>query len=193
MRAFDPIGYDERQFGSPGFQLPVGRLTRAPHGEFAEYHTSDDNLDFVSATALEESLEVCQEIVRELECDHHAMDTSSQSTTACLDRSPAFGVGDRCGLSDSDDTMCYPLNLKPKCEPFLAKFDLHRAYGHASSRGQFQTALMWVLNLADGRHSVGDISNRSDLPLEVIRQAIRALHDVGLVTVPNAPLANQFS
>src|SRR5262249_47047993 len=44
---FIPIGYDERQFCSPGFNLPVGCLMRTPHGQFPEYHTSADNLDFV--------------------------------------------------------------------------------------------------------------------------------------------------
>ena len=44
---FSPWGYDERQFCSPGINLPVGRLTRTPNGEFVEYHTSADNLDYV--------------------------------------------------------------------------------------------------------------------------------------------------
>lgn len=56
VRDFDPEGYDERQYGSPGFNLPVGRLTRSPHGEYPEYHTSADNLDLVQPAFLEESL-----------------------------------------------------------------------------------------------------------------------------------------
>jgi aminopeptidase-like protein len=49
---FLPWGYDERQFCSPGINLPVGRLTRTPNGEFPEYHTSADNPDFLSPSAL---------------------------------------------------------------------------------------------------------------------------------------------
>jgi aminopeptidase-like protein len=53
---FVPWGGDERQFCSPGFHLPVGCLTRSPHGTYPEYHTSADNLDFVKPWALADSL-----------------------------------------------------------------------------------------------------------------------------------------
>jgi aminopeptidase-like protein len=54
---FTPDGYDERQFGSPGFDLPVGCFMRTPHHRFAEYHTSADNLDFVRPAGLGDSFE----------------------------------------------------------------------------------------------------------------------------------------
>lgn len=59
---FSPYGYDERQYCSPGFNLPVGRLTRGVHGTFPQYHTSDDNLEFVSATGLAQSLDLLKQI-----------------------------------------------------------------------------------------------------------------------------------
>ena len=52
---FTPYGYDERQYCSPGFNLPVGSLTRTPHGKYPEYHTSADDLSFVSARNIAES------------------------------------------------------------------------------------------------------------------------------------------
>lgn len=64
---FSPYGYDERQFGSPGIDLPIGRLTRTPNNAFEEYHSSGDNLDFVRPAHLVESLEVVERIVEVLE------------------------------------------------------------------------------------------------------------------------------
>ena len=67
VRDFSPYGYDERQYCSPGFNLPIGSLTRTPHGTYPQYHTSADNLEFVSADALAESLSIYLEVVRTLE------------------------------------------------------------------------------------------------------------------------------
>lgn len=64
---FSPYGYDERQYCSPGFNLPVGCLSRTPHGCFPEYHTSADDLAFVRPEWLADSLDVCLSVIDVLE------------------------------------------------------------------------------------------------------------------------------
>lgn len=64
---FSPYGYDERQYCSPGFNLAVGCLMRSVWGTFPEYHTSQDNLDFIVPSQLAASLRVCAAIFDVLE------------------------------------------------------------------------------------------------------------------------------
>jgi aminopeptidase-like protein len=64
---FSPYGYDERQYCSPGFDLPVGCLMRSVWGTFPQYHTSADNLEFIRPQRLAESLRVCAAVVDVLE------------------------------------------------------------------------------------------------------------------------------
>lgn len=66
---FSPYGYDERQYCSPGFDLPVGCLTRTPNSHFPEYHTSADNLEFVHPSSLADSLSRCLSVISILECN----------------------------------------------------------------------------------------------------------------------------
>jgi aminopeptidase-like protein len=66
---FTPYGYDERQYNSPGFDLPVGRLTRTPNGEYPEYHTSADDLSLIRPDALADSLDMLLRIVEVVEGD----------------------------------------------------------------------------------------------------------------------------
>ena len=63
VRDYAPWGYDERQYNALGFDLPVGRLTRTPHGEYPEYHTSADDLDFVDDDDLAGAFDALVEIV----------------------------------------------------------------------------------------------------------------------------------
>jgi aminopeptidase-like protein len=67
VREFDPYGHDERQYCSPGFNLPVGCFSRSPHGEFPEYHTSADDLTFVRPQYLDESFTRCLSVLKLLD------------------------------------------------------------------------------------------------------------------------------
>lgn len=145
VREFVPYGYDERQFCSPGINLPVGCLSRTPHGEFPEYHTSRDDLTFLKPAPLADSLACCLAILRVLE-------------------------GNRVYL-----------NQNPKCEPQLGRRGLYRGFGGSMDARAREMALLWVLNLADGQHSLLDISDRSGIPYDTVRAAATALLDHGLL------------
>jgi aminopeptidase-like protein len=64
---FSPYGYDERQYCSPAFNLPVGLFERSKYGKFPEYHTSGDNLDLISAENLDFSYRLVTEIIEVIE------------------------------------------------------------------------------------------------------------------------------
>jgi len=74
-RPFTPYGYDERQYGSPGFDLPVGRLTRTPNAEYPEYHTSADDLSLIRPEALVDSLDMLLRILEVVEGDRVYVNT----------------------------------------------------------------------------------------------------------------------
>ena len=144
VRAFTPYGYDERQYCAPGIDLPVGRLTRTPYGEYPEYHTSADNLDFVSEAQLQGALALCRRIVEDLESNRRWIATC------------------------------------PYGEPRLGKYEL---YDNRSGGGPDadQLALLWVLNLADGRHTLVDMAERSTVPMATLAHAAERLHEAGLL------------
>lgn len=64
---FSPLGSDERQYCSPGFDLPVGSVMRSMYGTYPEYHTSDDDKAFISFAALQGSIDACEALCLTLE------------------------------------------------------------------------------------------------------------------------------
>jgi len=141
---FTPYGYDERQFCSPGFDLPLGCIMRTPNGQYPEYHSSADNLDLVHPEFLRDSLEKCIRIIEVLEADE------------------------------------VYVSLNPKCEPQLGRRGLYAGLGGQRALPQDELALLWVLNLSDGKHSLLDIAERANMEFRYIRNAARRLraHDL---------------
>ena len=73
------------------------------------------------------------------------------------------------------------LNLNPKCEPQLGKRGLYRAIAGQQEKQARELALLWVLNLSDGTHSLLDIAERSGMPFPEIRQSAESLAACGLL------------
>jgi aminopeptidase-like protein len=75
---------------------------------------------------------------------------------------------------------CY-VNLSPYGEPQLGNRGLYDSLGGRSDTKQAQLAMLWVLNLSDGEHSLVQIAERAGLPFEVISVAADALRRAGLL------------
>jgi aminopeptidase-like protein len=142
---FFPYGYDERQYCSPGFDLAVGSLSRTPHGQFPQYHTSADNLEFISPAALGDSFAKYLEVIDVVE-------------------------GNR----------CYS-NTNPFGEPQLGKRGLYGAFGGRKDSNTYEMAMLWVLNLSDGKHSLLDIAEKSGNAFPLIQEAAQTLLEHGLL------------
>jgi aminopeptidase-like protein len=156
---FYPYGYDERQYCSPGFNLPVGLFQRSQFGTFPEYHTSADNLDFIRPEHLAASYRMIAAVIDIVERDWRPRSTS------------------------------------PKCEAQLGRRGLYSALGGDREGAAKSMAFLWLLNLADGRHSLLDIAEQAKLPFGVVADAARLLKESGLLVedycdvrpiVPNA-------
>jgi len=59
-------GSDERQFSSPGVDLPIISMMRSKYNTYKEYHTSKDNFDFISAEGLKESFKIHKYVLNKL-------------------------------------------------------------------------------------------------------------------------------
>jgi aminopeptidase-like protein len=143
---FSPYGYDERQFCSPGFDLPVGCLMRTPWGRFPEYHTSADDLTFVKPQSLADSLAKCLAVLEVIEANRRYR------------------------------------SRNPKCEPQLGRRGVYGKIG-GDRRRQDELALLWVLNLSDGSHSLLDVAERSGLAFGTIARAAEVLLEHDLLEV----------
>lgn len=108
---FSPYGYDERQYCSPGFNLPVGRLTRTPFGQYPEYHTSADDLEFVKVDALAESLATYIAVVDTLEHNRKYLNINPKCEPQLGKRGLYGSLGGKQTTKANEMAMLWVLNL----------------------------------------------------------------------------------
>lgn len=83
-------------------------------------------------------------------------------------------------LNILDSNQVY-VNQKPKCEPQLGKRGLYRSVGGQKDSGLNEMAILWVLNLADGEHTLLDIAKRSGMPFDDVKTAADRLSQTDLL------------
>ena len=106
---FWPWGYDERQYNSPGFDLPVGCLMRTPHGEYPEYHTSADDMSLVRPEALGDTFRALLEVVAVLEGDARYLNLSPKGEPQ-LGRRGLYGSLGDANRRETEIAMLWVLN-----------------------------------------------------------------------------------
>jgi aminopeptidase-like protein len=108
---WDPWGGDERQFCSPGFNLPVGTLMRTPHGEFDGYHTSADSLDRIRPESLAEAVDTFLAVIDVLETNRRLNNLSPYGEPQLGRRGLYRSAGGAVSSPDEEKAFLWLLNL----------------------------------------------------------------------------------
>jgi len=107
---WEPWGGDERQFCSPGFNLPVGSLMRTPHGEYAGYHTSADTLERIHPESLAEAVDACLDLVEVLESNRRFTNLSPYGEPQLGRRGLYRSAGGAVATPDDERALLWLLN-----------------------------------------------------------------------------------
>jgi aminopeptidase-like protein len=158
---FVPNGSDERQYSSPEFKIPVISITNSKYHEYDEYHTSADNLEFISIANFLQNLEAHKKTFHKIE--NNVVVKKNQN----LNLSGEFQLGKR-GL--------YP-NIGGANEP---KTDGSKKTSTSKLNDQI-LASGWIMHLLDGKNSVLEISEKSGFDFDLIFEILLKFKREGLV------------
>lgn len=138
-------GSDERQYNAPFVELPVVGYNRTKYGMYDEYHTSADDMNFVSPNGFQGSYEVMVKLINALEYNEY-------------------------------------YKIKVLCEPQLGKRGL---YPTISQKGSYDvvSAMMNFIKYCDGKNDLFDISDRIDVPVNILIDNVDLLNKYDLLTI----------
>jgi len=164
---FDVNGSDERQYSTPGLRLPIGTISKDKYYEYPYYHTSLDNLDFVSAAHLVETLKLYVMAIEKLEWNR-----------TYRSRNP---IG---------EPMLGKRGLYPKVGGAIkqqaASATAHGERGYAVDAGNIMygnelDAIRWLMFYADGKTPLLDIAEKTGLPMQQLHEVAQKLVAGGLL------------
>ncbi len=156
IRAFDPTdGSDERQYCSPGFNLPMGQLARTVYGTYPEYHTSLDNKEFMDIATVVRSASHIESILKRAEISWTYRNLAPYGEPQLGKRDLFPSLNSPATRSQSSDQL--------------------------SDQRQFLKRSMTILNFSDGEHSMLDIAARCGCGVEDLEPVLEKLEQVGLL------------
>lgn len=156
--AFVPDGSDERQYSSPGFRLPVATIAKDKYYEYDYYHTSLDDLNFVSGEALAGSLQLYLDAIEILE---------RNVTVQSLNPNCEPQLGRRGLYPQTGGGLNHPSQQRTTIENEVE-------------------AISWIMFLADGGHDLMAIAERTGFRFRDIAFVARKLADHGLLELADA-------
>ncbi len=166
---FIPDGSDERQYSSPGVRIITPSIHKSKYYEYPEYHTSGDNLDFISSNNLDKTMDVYKEWIRNIEsyCFPERINLFCEYQLGKRDLYPNLG-GDVNVPSHSE-------NIDGNHE---RKFNFNKDF---QISGQHLEAFNWIMHLADGQNSNFEIAEKSGLPLKIINESLALFYKKNLI------------
>jgi len=163
---FVPDGSDERQYSSPGFKIVTPSIHKSKYYEYDEYHTSADNLDFISSENLEKSLEIYISWFHNIEnfCHPRRLDIY------CEFQLGKVGLYPQTGGSINQPSLKENQKLKDDETPLKIE-------------EKHIDAFQWLMHLSDGNNSNLDIAEKSNLPLKLINESIKIMLEKNLISI----------
>ena len=166
---FVPNGSDERQYSSPGFRIVTPSIHKSKYYEYDQYHTSADNLNFVSSKALCEMLKIYKEWVNLIE----SYCFPKRKEMCC-----EYQLGKRNLYPDLGGTLDQKAYEKNKKGSHLRTFDFNNDF---VLTGAHLEAFHWLMHSADGSVSNFEIAKKSCLNISIINESIRAMFQKDLL------------
>ncbi len=160
---FEPIGSDERQYSSPAFKIPTATITKSKYYEYDEYHTSLDNLDFISSSNLKLTLDVYLKAISYLELDRKYKRKFNE-----------------CEFMLSKYGDIYPETGGTIAQPLAVKDHLNHEYTSNSS-GKVLDSISWLSYGCDGDKSLFDIQKESGIPIDDLIYSLNILKSKNLI------------
>lgn len=168
---FSPDGSDERQYSSPSFRIPTPSLHKSKYYEYDEYHTSADNLDYISPENLKQTLELYANWFEAVD---------SYCVPKRVHGQCEFQLGKRGLYPDIGGTLNQRVFEDNRTGNRNRKFHFGQSI---EVTGEHLDCFHWIMHLADGKNSNVDITLRSGEPLRRMNEAIALFLQKGLVTI----------
>ena len=119
IEEFSPYGYDERQYCSPGFNLPVGLFQRSKYGTISQYHTSADDLAFITPEHLRESYNLIVKAIDVIETDATYFNTIPKCEPQLGKRGLYSRIGGNRDIATENMAMLWVLNFSDGAQSIL--------------------------------------------------------------------------